>query len=333
MAIFGTISIPAAESHVMEFRITGGGTDLSASVKQAMETNLVKLLTMMSDSQANGSKTLNFTGIGISQKAKNVILQMWKYQPLRVWADDDDVTPLITENLLNVNSLRMYQVRNIPVKLFPRDASGDGKYSQVSITFSPSGIIEDFNITISRQQYDKLIENAHTVQDVENRKMLAYWMDQLKMAYESKDIEYLNQLFDKDAVIITGVRATKHTGVETRFKSKDKFNYSVQNREQYISKMKRVFRANKELFINFKDQEYGANETVLVTDSNGDQMPRYYMVWCTQEWLGSAYSDVGRLFVLWDFKDTEQPVIMARVWTHPDDATQFSDADFDLNED
>lgn len=333
MAFAGTFSVLAAESHVVEFKIVGGGTNLPASSKIAMENNVVNLLTMMSDAQARGSKTLNFSGIAISQEARSTILQLWKYQPLRVWTDDEEVTPLITENLLKINALQSYQVRNIPVRLFPVETPGKDKYSQVSVTFSAKGTIEDFNITIERQQYDKLIKDAQTVQDLENRKMLAYWMDQLKMAYESQDLNYLHRLFDKDAVIITGVRSSKNTGVETKFKAQETFDYYVKNREQYMASLEKVFDNNKEIHVNFLNQEYGCNETALVTDRNGEKMPRYYMVWCTQEWNGSSYSDVGRLFVLWDFKNPDQPLIMARAWTAPTDPKQFSCEDFELNQD
>lgn len=326
----------AAESHVLEFKITGGGTNLSSTSKRAMESNTVKLLTMMSDAQANGSKSLNFQGINIGEEAKNTIIQMWKYQPLRVWADDD-VPPLISENLLNIYAVKSYQVRNIPVRLFPKETPGKDKYSEVAINYSASGAIVDFNITIGRNQYDRLVREAKTVQDLENRKMLAYWMDQLKMAYESKDLRYLNSLFDNDAMIITGVRTFKRTGSEVKFRNTATFDYYVKNKKQYMSSLEKVFAKNKTISVDFTEQEYGCDETATVTDRNGDEMPRYYMVWCTQDWRNmngnvTTYHDTGRLFVLWDFKNPEKPTILVRAWTHPDDPKQFSRDDFILNE-
>lgn len=331
-AILSTMSVMAAESDVLEFQITGGGTNLSATSKMRMEDNAVRLLTMMSEAQARNSKSLNFRGIDISEKAKNTIVQMWKFQPLRVWTDDEDVPPLIAENLLNISSVNSYQVRNIPVRLFPVETPGKDKYSEVAINLSANGTIVDFNITIERNQYDHIVKDAKTVQDLENRKMLAYWMDQLRMAYESKDLNYLNSLFDKDAMIITGVRSSRRTGTEVKFSSTETFDYYVNNKTQYLSKLKRIFSVNKKVRVNFRDQEYGCNETATVTDRNGEEMPRYYMVWCTQDWMASKYSDTGRLFVLWDFKVPDKPVILVRAWTSPDDPKQFSIDDFDLNE-
>ncbi len=333
--VIGTL---AAESHVLELKIIGGGTNLSSSVKRVMENNAVKLLTMMSDAQASGSKTLNFNGISISQGAKNSILQMWKYQPLRVWADDD-VPPLIEENLLNIYAVKSYQVRNIPVRLFPQETPGKDKYSEVAINFSANGTIEDFNITIGRNQYDKIVKEARTVQDKENRYMLASWMDKLQSAYISKDTEELYRLFDKDAMIITGVRTFKRTGTEVKFKNSATFDYYVKNREQYMSSLKKVFAKNKKVRVEFLNQDYGCNENVILTDGNGEKTPRYYMVWCTQDWKnldgqGSiTYHDTGRLFVLWDFKNPEAPTILVRAWTHPDDPKQFDENDFILSDD
>lgn len=320
----------AAKSDVIEFNIVGGGTTVSDAAKRSMEDNLVSLLTMMSRARANNSNSLNFSGIRITDSAKSTILQMWKFQPLQVW-DDDGEAPAVDENLLNIAAVKSYQVRNIPVRIFPRETPGKDMYREVAVNFASDGTITDFNITMERQQYNDIIQGGVTVQDVENRKMLAYWMDQLKMAYESKDLAYLKQLFDKDAVIITGVRANKSTGKAAEFRDKEKFDYFVKTREQYMSSMDRVFKNNREIHVNFKDQEYGCNELMTVTDRNGEDMPRYYMVWCTQEWNATRYADVGRLFVLWDFKNPEAPVIMVRAWTHPDDPKQFSDEDFRLN--
>lgn len=330
IAIASVFSLIGAESNVIEFKIIGGGSSLSAATKTAMENNVVNLLTMMSEAQQRGSKALNFKGISITDAAKSSILQLWKYQPLKV-ESDDGVAPYVGENLLSLGNLHSYQVRNIPVRLYPVDTPDKSKYSEISINFSSNGTITDFNISIERSQYNKLIEEAHTVQDLENRKMLVYWMDQLKMAYESKDLNFLKSLFDQDAVIITGVRASQKAGKMAEFKQVETFDYFVKTREQYMSSMSKVFRNNKEINVNFKDQEYGYNATILVPDGQGSKMPRYYMVWCTQEWNATRYSDVGRLFLLWDFKNPEQPVILVRAWTHPDDPKQFSDEDFMLS--
>lgn len=324
-----SVNIYGAESHVLEFNIKGGGTNLPATVKRSIENNTVNLLTMLSDAQARDSKTLNFNGIPISEEAKKTILQLWKFKPLRVWADDD-VKPLIEENLLNMPSLKSYQIRNIPVQLFSRENPGKDKYSEVSIVFSTNGRIEDFNISIDKHQYDKLTKDAITVQDKENRTMIAHWMDQLRMAYENHNLALLNSLFDDDALVITGVKTSKRTGSDVKFANLETYDYYVKNKKQYMASMKRVFANNKEIFVSFKDQKYAANTTYLITDSNGEEVPRYYMVWCTQDWQATKYSDKGKLFVLWDFKDPERPTILARAWTHPDDPKQFSDDDFIL---
>lgn len=328
----GAFAVNAAESNVLEFEIVGGTNGISPSVKRAMEENTVKLLTMLSDKQRSGAKAPDFSGISISPDAQNTIRQMWKYQPLRVWADIDNTLPLIQENLLRIQGVNSYQVRNIPVRIFPKDTPGKDKRSEVAINFSPDGTIVDFNITMEKSQYNKLIEDAINVQDVENRKMLAYWMDQLKMAYDSKDLKTLMQMFDKDAIIVTGVRATSKLEMnqENLFLSKPKFNYYLKNYEQYMQSLKDVFQKNKNITVVFKDQEYGYNEVIRMFGENGEVTPRYYMVWCTQDWRGTKYSDVGRLFILWDFKNPDKPVILVRAWTDPDDPKQFSDEDFKL---
>lgn len=333
MLLAGAIAVNAAKSNVLEFDITGGTYGISPSVKRAMEENTVKLLTMLSDRQLAGSKTLDFSGISISPVAQTTIKQMWKYQPLRVWVDDGDELPLIQQNLLRIQGVNSYQIRNIPVRVFPNDTPGKNRKSEVAINFSPNGTIVDFNITIEKSQYENLLADAVSVQDVENRKMLAFWMDQLKMAYDSKDLPTLMKMYDKEATIVTGVRATRKANInpEALFVSNAKYNYYVKNYEQYMQSLKDVFKKNKNITVDFRDQEYGYNEIITMTDENGEVTPRYYMVWCTQDWKGTTYSDVGRLFLLWDFKNPDEPVILVRAWTEPDDPKQFSDQDFTLS--
>lgn len=330
VGVLASLPASAAESHVMEFNIIGGGSHLSASAKRTMEQNLVNLLTMMSDAQARGSKSLDFSGISITPSAKSAILVLWKHQPLKIWTDEEGDVPFIEENLLNMASMGSYQIRNIPVRLFPTETPGKDKYSEVSLTFSTNGTISDFNITMERQQFDMLTKNAVNVQDYENRVMLAHWMDQLKTAYERKDLDYLMSLFDEGAVIITGVSTSVKSDVRPVFNNQETFDYYVKNKQQYRNSMRQVFRNNKVINVNFTDQKYGCNDMITTIAPNGEEMPRYYMVWCTQEWNATRYSDVGKLFVLWDFKDPEKPLIMVRAWTKPSDQKQFSDADFQL---
>lgn len=295
-----------------------------------MERNLVKLMTRLSESQSKGAKTLDFSDIKITPAAQGVINQLWRHQALRVWTDDETVVPYVEAVLLRINGANSYQIRNVPVHLFDRESSGSRKYSEAAVSFSADGAIVDFNITIDKQQYDRLIQGSRSVTDLENRKMMIYWMDQLKMAYESKDLDYLNSLFDKDAVIITGVRSKQRTGVETKFKTTENFNYHVKSRDQYIQSLKKIFKINKHIRLQFLDQEYACNSSEIITDANGDEMPRYYCVWCVQDWSATKYHDVGNLFVLWDFKNPEKPVILARVWSKLEDNKRFTFEDFVL---
>ena len=332
--IFAVQSATAAKSHVLEFNISSGGSTLPASARLSMEQNLVKLLTMMSDAQAKDSKTLDFSGISITPDAKSAILLLWKYNHMRVGTDQERGVRSISEKLLNMQNVGNYQIRNIPVCLFPTESPGTCKRSEISVNFSRTGTITDLNLTMERQQYDSLIEGVVNVQEQQNIMMLVHWMDQLRTAYETKNLEYLMSLFDEKAVIITGVRTSKLTQMDNNvFKNKETFDYYIYNKGQYRTKMSNVFRNNKEVNVNFLEQQYGYNDMISVVDADGNETPRYYMVWCTQQWMASNYQDVGRLFVLWDFKNPEEPRIMVRAWTNPDDPKQFSEDDFILSTD
>lgn len=293
----------------------------NATLKTKIESQTTRLLEMLNEAQEAGKNTLNFSGLNIDDEARQTILLIWKYQHMHVWLDEGEEEAYIEETVLTMRG-GQYQVRNIPMRMKTVKGPEKKEYNEVSVNFDRNGRIVDFNITMSKQQYGEILRNAIDVEDEYNRKMLAHWMDQMKTAYNERNEAFFEDIFSEDALIITGKRKMTRQHTDARLKDQAAFEYNIATKKQYLAGLKKIFdpKKNPQINIFYTDEKYrrhGGN-------------PRYYMVDCTQHWNTTSYSDVGHLFVIWDFKDPERPQILVRVWQHPDDTKKYTAKDFVL---
>lgn len=307
----------------VSFEIVRGLDNIT--LKSKIESQTTRLLTMLNEAQAKDKKSLNFNGINISDEARQTILQLWNYQHMRVWQDVEDEEPYIGETCLKFGR-QGWQVRGIPMHLYPIDGKNStlqNEYTEICINYDGTGRIVDFNVTMSKQQYGAILKNAKSVEDEYNRMILAHWMEQLATAYNQRNTKFFEDVFSDDALVITGVRKFRREKTDARLKDQAVFEYSQSTKKQYIDKLKKIFnpKVNPSINIVFGDdavyRRHGGN-------------PRYYMVDVTQHWNTTSYSDVGHLFVIWDFKNPDSPQILVRVWQHPDDQKKFTAKDFRL---
>ena len=154
--------------------------------------------------------------------------------------------------------------------------------------------------------------------------MILDYVEQFRTAYNQKDINFLNQVFSDDALIITGkVITTKHAEGFTS----QKIQYNKQSKEQYIKNLRGVFARNSYIKVTF--DEIG----VMRHPVN----PNFYGVTLLQGWTSGKYHDDGYLFLLWDFTNESAPQIHVRTWQPdkiggkplPKDEV-FSLSDFDI---
>ena len=94
-----------------------------------------------------------------------------------------------------------------------------------------------------------------------------------------------------------------------------KVEYNKQNKQQYISNLRRAFLRNK--WIDVKFSQIGENGEdggcAGITQSTKDKTK--YGVRLRQSWKSSNYSDEGYLFLLWEFpEDDGDPIIHVRTW-------------------
>lgn len=163
--------------------------------------------------------------------------------------------------------------------------------------------------------------------DISRRMFIENFLSTYEAAYEHKDTVYIAHFFSDDALIITETKKLSPVGKEIIPSTKKTRPYKsiVENRKEYIKRLRAIFDANKSIKLNIAGKHirqhakypeiYGVNFTQLWMDQHGgnnleSQMP-------------------GFVFLMIDFKHGEQtPVIHVRTWQPKDNIEKESDKYF-----
>lgn len=290
----------------------------NASIKSKMENTVSRMLNEINAAQS-AKRSLNFSSMGnIDTRVQQSMAMLWENSPF-VCTDDDIVEHCITTGT-------GYQVRNIPLMMKPtgeRDFNED-EYQEAVISFDRQGNVESFYLSISMNLYMNVIKSNLELTDLRRRQLILDYVEQFRTAYNQKDINFLNQVFSDDALIITGkVITTRHAEGFTS----QKIQYNKQSKEQYIRNLRGVFARNSYIRVTFDEIE------VMRHPVN----PNFYGVTLKQGWTSGRYHDDGYLFLLWDFTNENAPQVHVRTWQPdkiggkalPKDEV-FSLSDFDI---
>ena len=81
-----------------------------------------------------------------------------------------------------------------------------------------------------------------------------------------------------------------------------------------LKNLQKAFDKNKWIDVRFTEIGSHGDGDPGMAVTRSTENPNIYGVRLRQEWHSSTYSDVGYLFLLWDFTDEEKPVIHIRTW-------------------
>lgn len=287
------------------------------SVKTKMETKMSALLIEINAAQASG-RALNFAHLNLSNSVQMSLSMLWENSPF-MCTDEE-----IVERCLTTGS--GFQVRNIPLMMKPRADHnfGESEYQEAVISFDRQGNIESFYLSISMNLYMNVIKNNKEITDLRRRQLILDYVEQFRTSYNTKDIQFLEQVFSDDALIITGKVISQK---KDNMKLPDKIIYKKQTKQEYLTNLRRVFANNSYIKVTFDDIKVMRHST----------NPNFYGVTLHQGYTSSNYHDDGYLFLLWDFSNEDQPQIHVRTW-QPDqinggripDEEIFSINDFDI---
>ncbi|MCR5013168.1 MAG: hypothetical protein K6A28_00155 [Bacteroidales bacterium] len=271
-------------------------------VVATMEHNLSQMLTEINDA-FDEKRPLVLDNISMNDFAKGSLRMLWSN--VYFYCDDD----YVVDRLWNFSD--GFMARSIPIIITPGEEEyNSGVFQEAVVEFGKNGSITDFRFAIDAAVGESM-EQGGDVVDIERRMQILAYCDRFRTAYNTKDIQFLEQVFSDDALIITGKVVTSRKG-DTPLSPK--VSYKKYDKQQYLTNLRRVFARNSWIDVKFSqigDHGEGDGERAVTRSTEN---PNIYGVRLRQEWNSSTYSDEGYVFLLWDFTDEEHPVIHVRTW-------------------
>lgn len=322
LAFVSLIALSASAQYSTNFTVTEiKDVDLRANIDLAISG----LLTAFNNAQGKGDVP-RVSGIDLTPEVEETIKKLWADCPFR--CADTEVVERATRTARGE-----WQVRNVPLVMMPIEGESKDvswkKYQEAVFTLDKDGMVTDFHLALDPDLYIKVMGTAAAVEDFVQRQLILEYVERFRNAYNLKDINFLQQIFSEDALIITGkVITTVKSDINRLSSNNKKIVYSKQTKKEYLTKLERIFKANKRINVLFDDIK------VVRHPAKAD----FYGVTLKQGYNSDIYSDEGYLFLLWDFTNPDAPQIHVRTWQPdkidvntplPEDEV-FSIDDFDI---
>ena len=286
--------------HAINVTLTTDEGYNNPAIVERLQNNLALLLNEI-NAAYNENRNLNLGNIPMDDSAKDELATLWDMT--HFYVDEEEVV----DRLWPLSN--SFLVRQIPLILDPDgDVVKESKFQEASITLNKNAIISEFRFALDAQLSESM-EKCGDVISAERKAIILQYVERFRTAYCRKDINFMNQVFSDDALIITGKLV--QTKPNDLGQGNAKVVYNRQNKQQYLANLRRAFARNKYIEVKFSEIGDGG-DCGAVTQSRNN--PNFYCVRLRQEWHSSNYSDDGYVFLLWDFRDENQPVIHVRTW-------------------
>jgi len=196
-------------------------------------------------------------------------------------------------------------IRSVPMR-FSFKKNSRKFIENISFTFNDNNHISDVTFSLSEKSVNDILRKSARFANEEEKALLINFMESYKTAYCLGRADYLNQIFADDALIIVG-RVLKKTqkidGIYQNMKNDD-IEYIRVNKNDYIARLRRVFKSNEFVNIQFEDN--------IVKKARADS--KVYGIQIKQSYYSTNYGDVGYLFLMIDLDKIQNPKIWVRTW-------------------
>ena len=182
----------------------------------------------------------------------------------------------------------------------------------VVFTFNAENKIDNVSFGLGKTANDDILGKSVWPEEV--RMAIMQFLENYQTAYALKRLDYIESVFDEDAVIITGslVPRKVHTDGGGYVMSDKVVKYSRHNKQSYLKYLKLSFESKEYINLRF------ANNDVRKLAKGGE----LYAIQIYQEYYSSNYGDKGYLFLMVDLNNPDQPMIKVRTW-QPDKDPEF----------
>lgn len=150
----------------------------------------------------------------------------------------------------------------------------------------------------------KVLSGKLDEDDAERRRVILNYCEHFRMAYVTKDADFIKQLFSERALIIVGNVVKEVSDDKHGYAAGGRVEYYLRTKDEYVRRLSKAFAANKRIDVGFSDFRIMRHPTI----------DGIYGVSLRQRYSSDRYSDDGWLFLLWDFRDEAMPRILVRTW-------------------
>lgn len=282
------------------FKITDGVVD--STLKIRMENNVTAMLDAFHSAAENGDKTVKLPKDCAAKDAIEEIKEIWKSSAMSC--------PPMSLKCRCLKTSNGYQVRGIPVDMI--EADDDNARQELTVCFNEEGTITNVAIAIEMNRYEELMAAKQSDLDYSRRQIIVDFIENFRTAYNRKDNAMLSSVFSDKALIITGrvVKEKPNSDLTKMTLTNNRVVYIKQTKQEYLTKLAQVFKTVKFINVKFSDIE-------IVEHPKFDNI---YGVTLKQAWRTDRYKDEGYLFLMVDFRDTDNPLIQVRTWQPYKDA-------------
>lgn len=174
----------------------------------------------------------------------------------------------------------------------------------VVMTFDKQKKIDEVKFGLGKEAYNDIMLKGAWSQDA--RIILANFMEDYQTAYALKDLDFIRNVFDDNAVIITGRVTNRPRNAMERSQYLDSkiIKYNRQTKNEYLRNLEHCFAGNEYINIRF------ANNDVIKAGKGGET----YGIQIKQDYYSSTYGDTGYLFLMVDVNNPDNPIIKVRTW-------------------
>jgi hypothetical protein len=185
----------------------------------------------------------------------------------------------------------------------------------VCFTFNAENKINCVAFSLGKEAVADILK--HTDYSENARMVLTQFLENYKTAFALKRLDYIESIFDDNALIITGtvVKRTDYKNQEerTRYLDNKIIKYNRFSKNEYIKHLQRCFNSNEYVNIRFANND--------VVKAGGDY-GEVYGIQIKQDYYSTNYGDTGYLFLCVDLNDPDKPIIKVRTW-QPDRDPDF----------
>lgn len=227
-----------------------------------------------------------------------------------------------TSSLSVIEVNKQFVVRSVPM-WFNYENNNRKFVEDVVFVFNDEGKIDAVNFALSEVAVRDIIDKNDEWGKPEEKYTLIQFLEYYKTAYSLKRLDYLEQVFDDNALIIVGhvLKKDKQRSIEglTTDLNQKQVEYVKLSKEEYIRRLANVFRSNEYINIDFEDNQVTRH-----------QNEKIFGIQINQHYYSSNYGDKGYLFLMVDLQDTLNPRIYVRSWQPEkfDDGTIIGLKDF-----